>query len=158
MKNVMNHIVKKGKGYITDTGLAAHLQGIHDWQTLLRHPLSGALFETYCVNEVFQLISGLYRKPKVYHWRKIAGAEVNLILAMNGKLYPIEIKLGTSLTKNDTRGILAFPEAYGDQVQHGLILYPGDHAYMLSEHATALPFNALMKSRDICLPTRMTQT
>lgn len=144
--NLSQRLVKKPKGYITDTGLAAFLQGIRDPLTLLNSPLSGALFETYCVNLVHQLIAGLYKQPVVYHWRKIGGAEVDLVLAMNGKLYPIEIKLGTSLTKHDMRGILAFREEYGSQVEHGLILYPGDHCYALSEDVTILPFNALMKT------------
>jgi len=145
--NASKRIVQKPKGHMTDTGLACYLQGIRDSATLLSSPLSGALFETYCVNLVHQLIEGLYKQPMVYHWRKTGGAEVDLVLSMNGKLYPIEIKLGTSLTGHDARGILAFREEYGSQVQHGLILYPGQHAYALSEHATVLPFNALMKPR-----------
>jgi predicted AAA+ superfamily ATPase len=149
--NLSQRIVKKPKGYITDTGLAAFVQGIRDSLTLLNSPLSGALFETYCVNLVHQLIEGLYKQPVVYHWRKIGGAEVDLVLHMNGKLYPIEIKLGTSLTKHDMRGIMAFREEHGSSVQHGLILYPGDHCYALSEHVTILPFNALMKPREISI-------
>jgi hypothetical protein len=49
------------------------------------------------------------------------------------------------------RGIMAFREEHGSSVQHGLILYPGDHCYALSEHVTILPFNALMKPREISI-------
>jgi len=149
--NLSQRIVKKSKGYITDTGLAAFMQGVRDPITLFNNPLSGALFETHCVNLMHQLIEPLYRQPVVYHWRKTGGAEVDLILQMNGKLYPIEIKLGTTLTKHDTRGIMAFKEEYGSSVQHGVILYPGDHCYGLSEDVTVLPFNALMKPRAISI-------
>jgi len=87
----------------------------------------------------------------VYHWRKKGGAEVDLVLAMNNKLYPIEFKLGTTLNKHDTRGIMAFRDEYGDTVQQGLLIYPGKICYQLSEFVTALPFDALMKSRAISL-------
>jgi hypothetical protein len=63
---------------------------------------------------------------------------------MNGKLYPIEIKSASKLSKNDTRGIRAFKETYGDAVQHGLILYTGTMCYDITEGVTALPFNALI--------------
>jgi len=39
-------------------------------------------------------------------------------------------------------------EEYGDSVTQGLIIYPGDHCYSLSEQVTALPFDALMKPRS----------
>ncbi len=149
--NTLKRIVKRGKGHFADTGLSAYLQGIREPLTLLTHPANGALFESYCVNSIFQMMSGMYNRPMVYHWRTYAGAEVDIVLSMNGKLYPVETKFGTNLSKHDARGITAFRETYGPQVQHGLILYPGDYAYQLSEQVTVLPFNALMKKRSISL-------
>jgi len=143
--NTLKRIVKKGKGHFADSGIAAYLQGIREPLTLLTHPSNGALFESYCVNSIFQMMSGMYSRPMVYHWRTYGGAEVDIVLDINGKLYPIETKFGTSLSKHDARGIMAFRETYGEQVQHGLILYPGNSAYQLSEQVTVLPFNALMK-------------
>lgn len=145
--NCLKRLVKRGKGHCTDTGLAAHLQGISSPQALAVSPAVGPLFESLCVSTLFGMMSSLYQRPKVYHWRTYAGAEVDIVLEMNGKLYPIETKFGTTLSKHDTRGITAFRETYGDQVAHGLILYPGDYAYALSEHVTVLPFNALMKRK-----------
>lgn len=143
--NTLKRVSKRGKGYITDTGLACTLQGINDPLALLGNTQLGPLFETYCANLVFKLISPLSQQPFVYHWRTISGAEVDLVLSMNGKLYPIEIKSSTTLSKNDARGITAFKETFGDIVQHGLILYPGTICYELKPGVTALPFNALIK-------------
>ncbi len=145
--NSLKRIAKRGKGYLTDTGLACNLQGIADPLSLLGSPLLGPLFETYCVNLIFKLISGLTEQPFVYHWRTLSGAEVDIVLCMNNKLYPIEVKSGTTLSKNDARGIASFREDYGPAVQHGLILYPETICYQLSENVTALPFNALIKPR-----------
>jgi len=145
--NSLKRVAKRGKGYLTDTGLACSLQGITDPLSLLGSSQLGPLFETYCVNLIFKLITGLTEQPFVYHWRTLSGAEVDIVLSMNGKLYPIEIKSGTTLSKNDARGISAFKEEYGANVQHGIILYPGTICYELKEGVTALPFNALIKPR-----------
>jgi predicted AAA+ superfamily ATPase len=145
--NSLKRIAKRGKGYLTDTGLACSLQGITDPLSLLGSSQLGPLFETYCVNLIFKLITGLTEQPFVYHWRTLSGAEVDIVLSMNGKLYPIKIKSGTTLSKNDARGISAFKEEYGAAVQHGIILYPGTICYELKEGVTALPFNALIKPR-----------
>jgi len=145
--NALERVSKRGKGYFTDTGLACYLQGIRDPLTLLNHPQFGHLFETYCVNLVHKLITGLDSQPFVYHWRVLAGSEVDLLLHMNGKLYPIEIKATDSPSKFDARGILALRERFGDIVQHGIVLHAGSGCYALHEHVTALPYNALMKKQ-----------
>ncbi len=143
--NSLERMSTRGKGYLTDTGLACYLQGIRDPLSLLGHPQFGDLFETYCVNLVYKLISSLAQQPYVYHWRVLAGAEVDLLLHMNGKFYPIEIKSTDSPSKYDARGILALREKLGPSVQHGIVLHAGTGCYALHEHVTALPFNALIK-------------
>jgi len=146
--NALKRLVKRGKGHFADTGLASHLLGLGSPQTLAVNPAIGALFESLCVSTIFGMMSSMYARPKVYHWRTYAGAEVDIVLEINGKLYPIEAKYGTRLSKHDARGITAFRQTYGDQVEHGLILYPGEYVYALSEHVTVLPFNAVMKRRS----------
>lgn len=146
LNNTMKRLTKSGKGYLTDSGLACHLLGINDPLTLLNYAHMGALFETYCVNMVHGMLSGLRARPEIYHWRTLAGAEVDLVLEMNGKLYPIEIKAGTRISKHDARSIGALRETYGEMVQHGVILYAGALCYKLTPDITVLPFNALMKA------------
>jgi len=152
--NLMRRVSQRGKGHFTDTGLAAYLQGVRDFETLSAHPASGALFESYCVNLIFAMMSGLYHRPAAYHWRTYAGAEVDLVLQMNGILYPIEFKFSTTISGHDARGIEAFRQAHMqaeqqgesvDRVGHGLIVYVGQRAYQLSERVTVIPFNALMR-------------
>lgn len=144
VNNQIKRVTRRGKGYLTDTGLACYLHKITDPETLLRHPMMGGLFETYCVNMVIRLAHAARFRPNVFHWRTIAGAEVDIVLAMNGLLWPIEIKAGARPGGHATRGIQALRETYGPSVQRGLILYSGTECYEL-RHATVMPFNALMK-------------
>jgi len=61
-------------------------------------------------------------------------------------LYPIEIKCKTVLNGYDARSILAFRETYPNQkIQPGLIIYAGKECYPVTEHALALPWNAIIK-------------
>ncbi|MGB8467852.1 MAG: DUF4143 domain-containing protein [Candidatus Babeliales bacterium] len=50
--------------------------------------------------------------PNFYHWRTLAGAEVDIIVEIDGTLYPIAVKSATTISKHDVRGILAFKETY----------------------------------------------
>jgi len=94
------------------------------------------------VNSMLNLAGALAMPPQAWHWRTAAGAEVDLVLERDGKLYPIEIKCKSNLTGHDARGIHTFRDTYGDKVQPGLILYAGQTVYRISEHVTAIPWQA----------------
>jgi len=134
---------KKPKGVFTNTGLACYLTNVHSPILLTQH--FQTMFETYCINQIYALLDSCQWQPFISHWRTLKGAGVGIVLEMNNKLYPIEIKATDAPTKHDARGILAFRETYKERVQHGLILHAGTHCYAVHEHVTALPFNALMK-------------
>jgi len=142
--NTIKRITQKPKGYITDTGFACFLQGVSSPETLRNHPLRGALFETLIVNTIDTLLSTMPFKARLYHWRSTGGAEVDLIIALDNKLYPIEIKMQSHVNKYDARGIQAFHETYrnsGVDVMPGLIIYSGNECYRVTENVTALPWN-----------------
>ena len=80
--------------------------------------------------------------PVLYHWRTQNGAEVDVVLDYRGKLYPVEFKASSRLSKHDTRGIRAFQETY-PQTAPGVVVYGGQIAYALSEHAVAVPWKAI---------------
>lgn len=142
--NLIKRVSKKSKGYFTDTGLICYLQRISTPDSLARHPLLGSLFESFCVNFIQNICDSLSMSPKFYHWRTAGGAEVDLILELDGRLYPIEIKCKSNLTAYDARGIRAFFDAYPAlNIAPGIILYTGDRCYALSDKIFALPWNAL---------------
>lgn len=143
--NLMKRVSKKSKGYFMDTGLLCYLQRISSPEALAAHPLWGALFETFCINMIIRLAQPLKLSPVFYHWRSNGGAELDLLLEMDSKLYPIEIKAKSNLTKHDARGIKAFRETYPKAaVEKGLILYTGKEIYKINDDVLALPWNALM--------------
>lgn len=141
--NTIKRISKKPKGYITDTGLACYLHKISKPEALSNNPIFGNLFETFCINMIQGLFSSQVQ-PAFYHWRSSGGAEVDLILEMNGMIYPIEIKSRSYLSKFDARGIKAFKETYANKkIAPGVIIYTGDILYKIEEDIYAAPWNAM---------------
>jgi Predicted ATPase (AAA+ superfamily) len=142
--NTIKRISGKKKGYFKDTGFACYLQAMDSYESLAKNPKLGAIFETWVINYIVQQSSALDVPPKMYHWRTSGGAEVDLILERAGKLYPIEIKCKSHLSRSDLSGLKAFRETYPQQeIMPGLIIYVGSESYKLDEHTLALPWGLL---------------
>ena len=145
-KNATKRLSKRSKGYMPDTGLACYLLRISSPEELADHEMRGPLFETWVFNAIRQQMTALDMEPYLYHWRSANGAEVDVVLSMNGRLYPIEIKAKRSLTLHDTRGLQAFRNTFPhERIQTGLIIYGGTQVYRLSENVIALPWNAVVR-------------
>jgi predicted AAA+ superfamily ATPase len=148
--NTLKRIAGKAKGYLSDTGLACYLQRISSPGALAGHPMAGALFESAVMAEIRKLIALESVAPMLHHWRSHGGAEVDILLERDGIFYPIEVKLSTTPTKNDTRGITAFRTTYPNlTVAPGLVITPGNSAsdgqllWKISDHDYALSWQAV---------------
>ncbi len=79
--------------------------------------------------------------PNLYHFRACSGAEVDLVLELNGKLYPIEIKAKSNPTRKDARGFAAFRECFPkENIHDGLIICAIEQLQKLSENVIAIPW------------------
>jgi len=145
--NTIKRLSGKRKGHLGDTGLVCYLQHISSPDALLASPLLGPVFETWVLNEIKRQMGGLTTQPNVYHWRTTAGAEVDMILEIDGKYYPVEAKFTSSLSKSDTSGIRAFNETYKDKMNilTGLVVYAGRECYRLRDNVIAVPWNLLLE-------------
>ena len=87
--NVGKRLVKSPKLYLRDSGLLHQLSNIKSLEALLGHPLVGASWEGYVVEQVKRVGgSGL----EMYFYRTHAGAEVDLfIIGPHGKKACLEI-------------------------------------------------------------------
>jgi hypothetical protein len=141
--NAIKRISGRPKGYLADTGLACSLQTISAPQTLAGHPLAGALFESAVVAEIRKLSATLATPPNSYHWRSHGGGEVDLLLERDGTFYPLEVKLSSRPTRQDTRGISAFRETYPKlKIAPGLVICPVEGMGRLSETEHCLPWDS----------------
>jgi predicted AAA+ superfamily ATPase len=141
--NTVKRVVGRGKGYFTDSGLAAWFQRISSPDALSGNPALGALFETYvAMNLVARLRSLTSLSPNLYHWRTRAGAEVDLLLERDGCFWPMEIKSAARVTSADTRGIRAFRETY-PHLRHapGIVVAAVEHPQRLPDNCLVLPYD-----------------
>ena len=142
--NPIKRVSGKPKGYFTDTGQVCHSQMISSPEAIASHPLWGALFENSVVSELRKQANLIGTPPQFYHWRLHSGAEVDLILERDGKLYPIEIKAKSKVTSNDARNIHTFRKLYPHlNIQKGLIIAPCDTPYAISENDWVIPWDTL---------------
>lgn len=140
--NAIKRLSLKPKGVISDTGIACYLQRISSPDALAASPMQRAFFESYCFNMIKGFCGSLSLMPHFYHWRTLAGAEVDIIVELDGRFYPIEVKSATNVSKNDIRGIEAFRATYPHlNIAKGVVLYAGDECYRVTEDVVAVPWD-----------------
>lgn len=100
-RNITKRLIKSPKLYFLDTGLCAHLTGWHNWETLEAGALSGAILETWVVSEIIKNFNNNGVPANFYYLRTKDGSEIDLLIELNGVIYPLEIKKTTHPSKND---------------------------------------------------------
>ena len=139
--NLIKRLSNKGKGYLTDTGLACYLSRISSPEALSVQPIMGAIFETHVVLEIKSMFSALSAPVNLYHWRAHSGAEVDIVIERDGILWPIEIKCKSNINSSDMRGITAFREAYPNKCGLGIIIASVEEPLFISKDAIVLPYS-----------------
>ena len=140
--NSIKKVSLKPKGFFADTGQVCFSQMISSKEAIGVHPLKGSLFENAVVSEIRKQSSIISTPPYMYYWRMHQGAECDLLLERDGKIYPIEIKSNTHPSKKDIKGIQKFREKHPHlNVQKGLVIAPVDEVYALSDNDIVIPFD-----------------
>jgi hypothetical protein len=106
-ENIGKRQIKTPKLYFTDTGLVCHLTGWKTARTASSGAMAGALFENHVVVEVMKSYRNRGLDAPLWYYRDKEKHEVDLLIAEDGLLFPIEVKVTASPTKRDLRGISA---------------------------------------------------
>ena len=89
--NFGKRLVKTPKIYLRDTGILHSLANIPSFDALFGHPLIGASWEGYVIEQIYRCLE--YRAWSFYYYRTQTGAEIDLMLiSPSGKMTCIEIK------------------------------------------------------------------
>lgn len=129
-RNAGKRLVKSPKIYWRDSGILHALAGLSTLEDVLGHPLCGASWEGYCIEQILALLG-----PDVTasHYRTHAGAEVDLVLELpGGEVVAIEVK--RSLSPKITPGLTESMRTVG--AQRAVIIIPRGETYPLSEKVT----------------------
>ena len=138
--NIGKRLVKSPKVYVRDSGLLHALLDIETRETLLSHPVVGASWEGFAIEN---LLACAPASAQAYFYRTSGGAEIDLLLVLPGdKLWAIEIK--RSLTSKVERG---FHAACSDLAPaRRLVVYPGTEQYPVGNDVQAMPLHVLCEA------------
>lgn len=134
-------IVKMPKLYFYDSGLACALIGIQNVQQLNYHPLFGSLFENFVLGELMKIRYNHAKSNNLYFWRDNTGHELDIVIETAGKLYPVEIKSGKTITEEYFKGLLFWSKISGEQ--GGAVIYAGESGQQRSNNIEIIPWNKL---------------
>ncbi len=137
--NVSKRLVKSPKVYFTDVGTLCYLTGLRDVDHLSVGPMSGAVFETFAVSQVYKRLLNRGIEPSVYFWRTATGTEVDILIEDQGLLHPIEIKSTATPRLSMASGISSLCKDLGKQVGKGYVVHMGELTLPLAPGIEAIP-------------------
>lgn len=124
-QNISKRLVKSPKIYFTDIGLAAYLLQIRDKNQAFHHPTRGSLYENLVLNEIIKGALNKGIRPELYFYRDTNGNEIDCLIREGGKLYPVEIKSGSTFTQDYLSGLKHFEKLSLPHTMSGWVLYNG---------------------------------
>ncbi len=127
--NFKKRLVKMPKLYFYDSGLASWLIGIRSADQLKTHPLRGSIFETFIVSELVTSRFNQGEKADLFFWRDSNGNEVDIIAEQSGRLIPLEIKSGKTLSTESTKGLNKYIALAAESVTSPTLIYGGSDSY-----------------------------
>lgn len=135
--NLGKRLVKSPKVYVRDSGLVHALLGIADHDALAGHPVVGASWEGFVIEN---LLAAAPAGTRASFYRTAAGAEIDLLLELpGGKRWAVEIKSGLS-----PRLEKGFHFARQDlKPGKSFVVYSGDDRYPLDEGVEAIGLREL---------------
>ena len=126
LPHVGKRLVKAPRIYVRDSGLLHALLGIQDAQALQGHPIAGVSWEGFVIE---QIAAALPADAVLGYYRTAAGAELDLVAQVQGRLLAFEIKLSSA--PKPARGFWqALQDVKPDQ---SFVVAPVERGYALAE-------------------------
>jgi len=134
-RNVGKRLTKSPKAYLRDTGLLHHLLNIASAEELDAHPVRGASWETFVIEDLLrrERLARPFAQP--FFWRTSAGAEVDLLFERGDAIAAIEVKAGVG----NLRQARHVSDALGD--------IGAAQGWIVDQGAAAEPLNSRVQRR-----------
>jgi hypothetical protein len=131
--NTGKRLTKSPRIYVRDSGLTHALLGIGDYDQLAGHPVVGASWEGFVIEN---LLATSPPRTMASFYRTTAGAEIDLVLELPGKrrCWAVEIKRGLTPTINK-----GFHNAREDlKPERTFVVYAGEERYPIAKGIDAI--------------------
>jgi uncharacterized protein len=140
--NIGKRLTTAPRGYLADTGLLHHLLDIASLSQLEAHPVLGPSWEGWVIEQLRRQVALMEPPPRLHYWRTQAGAEVDLVLELAGRLIPLEIKHGAEIGAMEIRGLKQFLQDFGARATPGLVIYRGKDFRRIDSNIWLVPAEA----------------
>jgi hypothetical protein len=130
--NLKKRLVKSPKLYLRDTGILHQLLSIPSFFELSGHPVLGASWETYVIEQLAALAPDW---AELFFYRTHSGTEADVVIARAGKP-EILIEIKYSTTPKPSRGFYTAAADLG--VQRQFVVAPVERSFPLSEAVQVL--------------------
>lgn len=128
-KNFNKRLVKSPKLYFYDTGLVCHLLGITHAEQLATHAARGALFENWVISELKKRISNEGSHAELFFWQEHKKREIDCLVEYGGKLTPVEIKSGATVSEEYFCHLTYWNKLSGNSPDNAYVVYAGHESY-----------------------------
>ena len=136
--NVGKRLVKSPKIYIRDSGITHALLNLTKLDDLLGHPVVGGSWEGFIIENIISVVPN---GAEYGFYRTTGGAELDLVLSLNGEVWAIEIK--RTLSPKLSKGFLNAVEDIS--ADHRYFIYAGKDEFPLGERTIAIGLAGFMK-------------
>jgi uncharacterized protein len=138
--NAAKRLVRAPKVYVRDSGLVHALLRIGDGEELLGHPIAGASWEGFVIENI---LAAVPTGTNAWFYRTSAGAEIDLLLQLGPRrLWAVEVK--RSLDPHPSKG---FHIACDDvKATRRFVVYPGQERFRIDASTEAIPLTNLIKT------------
>jgi uncharacterized protein len=139
--NIGKRLVKSPKVYLRDSGVLHALLGVATVQDLQGHPIAGASWEGFVVEQV---AASLPPDAHLSFYRTAAGTELDLVIERGARKVGVEIKFSSA--PKPTKGFwLALQDL---QIDRAYVIAPVSRRYPLAEGVEVLPLAELSTLLD----------
>jgi predicted AAA+ superfamily ATPase len=136
-ENISKRQVRSPKVYLTDSGLLHTLLGVEEIDDLEGHPLIGASWEGFVLQEVMIRLGA--RPEECFFWGTYSGGELDLLVVRGRRRYGFEVKRTSSPTL--TRSMHSALECL--RLDRLDVIHAGDSSFALGERTRAISFRNL---------------
>ncbi len=136
-QNIRKRQVKAPKVYIKDSGILHGLLGIQTFSGLENHPKIGASWEGFVLSEILSQLN--IDSDDAYFWATHSGAELDLLVFINGQPFGFEIKRTTApkMTPSMKHSLESL------SLKKLFVIHAGEHEFYLHEKIKAIPLNRI---------------
>ncbi|MBL8944239.1 MAG: ATP-binding protein [Myxococcales bacterium] len=135
LPNAEKRLVKSPKVFVRDCGLVHALLGIRDFRELEGHPVLGASWEGFVLEELIQRVGDRH----LAFWSTHAGAELDFVLSQGRG--PIGFEVKWSDAPKMTKSMHVAKSDLG--LRRLFVVYPGPTRYVIADGVEALPISDL---------------